>query len=90
VPASGIGLILFSRTDTRSTLILLAEDSSSLTELLGVIGPQGFSNCVLQGIAAVCGLAGGFGDFSNSWWQPYGVGTDEPSFDGTSTPMPAG
>jgi hypothetical protein len=87
VPASGIGLILFSRTETRSTLILLAEDPTSLAELLGVIGPQGFSNCVLQGNAAVCGLGGGYGDFGSSWWQPYG--TDTP-LDLTPTPKPVG
>jgi hypothetical protein len=71
VPATGIGLILFSRTESRSTLILLAEDYSSLSELLGVIGPEGFSNCILQGDTAVCGLSGGYGDFADSWWQPY-------------------
>ncbi len=88
VPASGIGLILLSRTEDRSTLILLAEDSTALSELLGVIGPAGFSNCVLQGNAAVCGLAGGYGTFSSSWWQPYGVGTALPISDLTSTPPP--
>jgi hypothetical protein len=90
VPASGIGLILFSRTETRSTLILLAEDSASLTDLLGVIGPEGFSNCVLQGDVAVCGLGGGFGDFGSSWWQPYGAASDDLPPDLTSTPVPAG
>jgi hypothetical protein len=90
VPASGIGLILFSRTETRSTLILLAEDSSSLSDLLGVIGPEGFSNCVLQGDAAVCGLGEGFGDFGSSWWQPYGATSNEPPLDSIPTPMPAG
>lgn len=87
VPASGIGLILFARTEDRSTLILLAEDSASLSELLGVIGPEGFSNCVLQGNTAVCGLGGGYADFGSSWWQPYGVGTSLPISDLTPTPM---
>ncbi|MBN2086550.1 MAG: hypothetical protein JW748_15140 [Anaerolineales bacterium] len=90
IPASGIGLILFSRGDARSTLILLAEDSSSLTELLGVIGPQGFSNCILQGNAAVCGLSEGYGDFGSSWWQPYGVESPETGLDSTAAPSPAG
>ncbi|MGB7539349.1 MAG: hypothetical protein WBM17_12495 [Anaerolineales bacterium] len=90
VPASGIGLILFSRTETRSTLILLAEDPTSLAELLGVIGPEGFSNCVLQGEAAVCGLGGGYGDFGSSWWQPYGTESEVPPLSYTPTPMPAG
>jgi hypothetical protein len=83
VPASGIGLILFARTDSRSTLIVLAEDSTSLADLLGVIGPQGFSNCVLQGNTAVCGLGGGYSDFEDSWWQSYGT-------DATSIPPPVG
>ncbi len=90
VPASGIGFILFSRTADRSTLILLAEDSTAVSELLDVIGPQGFSNCVLQGNAAVCGLAGGYGNFGSSWWQPYGPPTSMPAGGLTPTPMPVG
>jgi hypothetical protein len=85
VPASGIGLILFSRTEFRSTLIVLAADSTSLADLLGVIGPQGFSNCVLQDNAAVCGLGGGYSDFTDSWWQSYSVDGSE-----TATPIPVG
>lgn len=86
VPASGIGLILFSRTDAQTTLILLAEDSYSLADLMGVIGPQGFSNCVLQGDVAVCGLGSGYGDLSNSWWQSYGGGDTESGPGITPTP----
>jgi len=78
VPAYGIGLILFSQTETRSTLVLLAEDSTLLAELLGVIGPEGFSNCVLQGGVAVCGLGSGYGDFGGSWYQPYETTADSP------------
>jgi hypothetical protein len=89
VPASGIGLILFTRTDSQTTLILLAEDTYSLTDLMGVIGPQGFSNCVLQGDVAVCGLSGGYGDFSDSWWQLYGGGTTAPNLEATPTPLPS-
>jgi hypothetical protein len=59
IPSTGIGLVLLSRTESRTTLILLAEESFSLTDLMGVIGPNGFSNCVLQGSVAVCGLSGG-------------------------------
>jgi len=58
IPSTGIGLVLLSRTDTRTTLLLLAEESYSLTDLMSVIGPNGFSNCVLQGNVAVCGLSG--------------------------------
>jgi hypothetical protein len=89
VPASGIGLILFTRTDARTTLILLAEDAYSLSDLMGVIGPQGFSNCVLQGDVAVCGLGGGYGDFSDSWWQMYGEGATSPAMEPTPTPFTA-
>ncbi|MGD0806905.1 MAG: hypothetical protein ABSA10_05495 [Anaerolineales bacterium] len=59
IPSTGIGLVLLSRTDTRTTLLLLAEESYSLTDLMSVIGPNGFSNCVMQGNVAVCGLSGG-------------------------------
>ncbi len=59
IPSAGIGLVLLSRTETRTTLLLLAEESYSLTQLMSVIGPNGFSNCVLQGDVAVCGLQGG-------------------------------
>jgi hypothetical protein len=59
VPSTGIGLVLLSRAEGRTTLILLAEESFSLTDLMGVIGPDGFSNCVLQGNVAVCGVSGG-------------------------------
>jgi hypothetical protein len=63
LPSTGIGLVLLSRTGSRTTLLLLAEESFSLTDLMGVIGPSGFSNCILQGNVAVCGLssAGAFG-----------------------------
>jgi hypothetical protein len=83
VPAFGIGLILFTRTESRSTLVLLAENSTLLTDLMGVIGPEGFSNCVLQGGVAVCGLGSGYGDFEESWWQPFE--TVEPGSSGTPT-----
>jgi hypothetical protein len=59
IPSTGIGLVLLSRADGRTTLILLAEESFSLTDLMGVIGPNGFSNCVLQGNVAVCSVSGG-------------------------------
>jgi hypothetical protein len=73
VPETGIGLIVFTRTDARSTLMLLAEDSTSLVDLLDVVGPEGFSNCILQGNTAVCGLGGGYADFGDTWWEPYGT-----------------
>jgi hypothetical protein len=59
IPSIGIGLVLLSHTEARTTLILLAEESFSLTDLMGVIGPNGFSNCILQGNVAVCGISGG-------------------------------
>jgi hypothetical protein len=59
IPSTGIGLVLLSRVEGRTTLILLAEESFSLTDLMGVIGPNGFSNCFLQGNVAVCGVSGG-------------------------------
>ncbi len=90
VPAFGIGLILFTRTDNQSTLVLLAEDSTSLAELMGVIGPEGFSNCVLQGSVAVCGLGSGYSDFSGSWWQAFGGGTAEPGLSETPTALAPG
>jgi hypothetical protein len=86
VPAFGIGLILFSRTDVQSTLVLLAEDSTSLAELMGVIGPEGFSSCVLQGDVAVCGLGVGYADFGDSWWQAFEGLTTEPAI--SDTPIP--
>ncbi|MBN1439158.1 MAG: hypothetical protein JW929_07100 [Anaerolineales bacterium] len=90
VPASGIGLIVFTRSDARSTLILLGEDSYTLADLMGVIGPQGFSNCVLQGEVAVCGLSSGYGGFGETWWQPYDGGTGAGDATSTPTAMPAG
>jgi hypothetical protein len=59
IPSSGIGLVLLSRTKERTTLILLAEESYSLTDLMATVEPDGFSNCVLQGDAAICGVSGG-------------------------------
>jgi hypothetical protein len=81
ISSNGIGLILFLRTDTQSTLALLAEDSSSLTSLMNVIGPSGFSDCVLQGNVAVCGV-GGYGGYSDYWWDTsFGEGGMEPTPD---------
>jgi hypothetical protein len=79
---SGIGLILFIRTDTQTTLALLAGDSDSLTSLMNVIGPYGFSDCVLQGNVAVCGVSGGYGSYTDYWWDNTFGGTDlEPTME---------
>ena len=86
----GIGLILFTRTGTQSTLVLLAEDSTTLTDLMNVIGPEGFSECVLQGNVAVCGLGEAFGDFGDSWWQAFESGSTEPALETTPTPLVPG
>jgi hypothetical protein len=59
VPSTGIGLVLLSRTEGRTTLLLLAEEPFSLTDLMGMISATGFSNCILQGNAAICGVSGG-------------------------------
>jgi hypothetical protein len=90
LPAAGVGLILFSRTEDQSILMLLAPDPASLGGLMGVLGPQGFADCVLQGDAAVCGLGGGYGGFDDSWWQAYSTETYPPDLLSTPTPMPAG
>jgi hypothetical protein len=89
LPPTGIGLILFSRTETQTVLMVLAPDAASLAELMGVIGPQGFSNCVLQGSAAVCGLSG-YGGLSDSWWASFGTDTKLPEPNSTPTPAPVG
>jgi hypothetical protein len=60
IPSYGIGLILLSRTESRTTLIILAEDYTSTSELMGVISPSGLSNCLLQGNVAVCAVSGGY------------------------------
>lgn len=52
---------MLSHTDKQTALILLAEDQYSLTDLMGMIGSNGFTNCVLQGNVAVCGLSGSGG-----------------------------
>jgi hypothetical protein len=59
IPSPGIGLVLLSRTEGRTTLIFLAEESFALTDLMGTISANGFSNCLLQGNVAVCGVSGG-------------------------------
>jgi hypothetical protein len=58
IPSYGIGLILLSRTESRTTLIVLSEDDTSISGLMGVIGPSGLSNCLLQGNVAICGVSG--------------------------------
>jgi hypothetical protein len=60
ISSYGVNLILFQPTETRSTLVLIAEDSYSLESLIGTIGSYGISNCYLQEDIAVCGLSGGY------------------------------
>lgn len=84
VPSYGIGLILLTRSGDQTILLLLAEDSTSLSVLMDVIGPEGFSDCVLQGDVAVCGLGGGFDDFGDSWWQAFeDLDLTEPAVNGS-------
>jgi hypothetical protein len=59
IPSDGIGLVLLSRTKERTALILLADAPYSLTSLMNELGPNGISNCLLQGNVAICGFSGG-------------------------------
>lgn len=70
VKPNGTGLILLVREKARTTLLLLAVDTDSLTSLMDVIGPIGFSDCILQGDVAVCGIGSASGGYDNSWWNP--------------------
>jgi hypothetical protein len=58
IASSGVGLVLLSRTEKQTILVLLAEDQYSLVDLMSMIGSNGLANCVLQGNVAVCGLSG--------------------------------
>jgi hypothetical protein len=89
IKSSGIGLILFSRDASRTSLILLAEDSDSLTNLLDVIGPSGFSSCILQGNIAVCKVGSSSDGYGNSWWDSSINGSGEAASPSV-TPTPAG
>ncbi len=89
IQSSGTGLILMSRTESRTSLILLAGDSDSLTDLLDVIGPSGFSNCVLQGNIAICKIGSSYGGYDNSWLDTSTNGSGE-SVSLTPTSTPAG
>ena len=80
IQSAGTGLILFSLDANHSTLLILAEDASSLTSLLNVIGPQGFSDCLVQDQVAVCGIGSPTSGLDSSWWLP--------SPDTTPTPTP--
>jgi hypothetical protein len=56
VDKAGTGLMLFSRTDERATLVLLASDPDSLSDLVSVLAAGGQPNCVFQEQGALCNL----------------------------------
>jgi len=51
------GVMLFSRTDERATLILLADDSDTLSKLMGVLASGDTSACAIQEQMALCNLS---------------------------------
>jgi len=56
VAKEGTGLILFSRTEERSTLILLANDPDWLSDLVSVLASGLQPECAVQKQAAICNL----------------------------------
>lgn len=56
VARQGTGLILYSRTDERSTLILLANDPDWLSDLVSVLASGLQPECAVQKQAALCNL----------------------------------
>jgi len=69
IKQKGTGLILLLKNSSRTSLVLLAGDGESLTDLLDVIGPSGFSNCLLQGEVAICGIGSSDGGSGDDWWS---------------------
>jgi hypothetical protein len=82
IATSGTGLILFHRDSARSTVILVAEDATALSDLLDILGTEGFRNCLLQGDIGVCPTASG--GSNASWSDLFGNGFSYP----TETPRP--
>ena len=58
VPMRGFSFILFSQTEERNTLILLAESQDDLLDLLKMVNNGSLLGCMLQDQVAVC--PGGF------------------------------
>ena len=56
VVKQGIGLMLFSRTEERTTLILLADDPGWLSDLVNVLASGVQPDCVIQKQMALCNL----------------------------------
>jgi hypothetical protein len=54
---SNTGAMLFSRTDERTTLVLLADNSDALSSLIGILASGDSSACAIQEQMALCGLA---------------------------------
>ena len=52
----GTGLMLFSRTDERTTLVLLASNPDWLSDLVSVLAAGGQPDCVFQEQGALCNL----------------------------------
>jgi hypothetical protein len=77
IAPSGTGLILFTRDSNRSTIILIAEDVSALTDLLNILGSEGFRSCMVQGNIGVCPT---HSSGSNAMWDlMYGGGFSNPT-----------
>ena len=62
LPNTGIGLILYSPSQTGNTLTLLADTSEGLNELIDIFSGGEFSNCIINQNIAVCPLSSSSSD----------------------------
>ncbi len=62
IQKSGSGLLLFSSTNGRNTLILLANSAEDLPGLIQLVSYGDLSACIVQGTIGVCSVGSGYTD----------------------------
>jgi len=76
VPTNGTALILFSPSAERNTLVLLAKDKDTLSELVGLLNSNDLSTCVIQGNLALCKVSESNGDSAGGGYDNYNMPTE--------------
>ena len=78
----GIGLLAAVQDPERTTLVMLAEDEESLTQLVENVGQGFLSECVLQGLYGLCKLGEGAGFQSEESFDfNFDFGLEEPAIE---------
>jgi hypothetical protein len=79
VDRAGIGLLLYSHTATRNTLILLTDTPEDLPSLIDLLASGSLDSCVIQGEVGVCSIGSGGSYYAQPTLEPTPNETPTPS-----------